>query len=112
MKFSDRLRIAIGALSGRDVIGAEAENYLQGKAGVRSSQLLTYDKASTPETRLEPLVKNGWRRNELIYACVSKKANTASQVSLRVINASSGKPLETHPLQVLIDRPNPHMTES
>lgn len=64
-----------------------------------------------PETNFVKLVKNGWRRNELIYACVSKKCNTASQAALRVYSKRGDKKLEDHRLRQLIQSPNPRMSE-
>lgn len=68
-------------------------------------------KAVAPSTSFPKLVKYGWRRNELIYACVSKKCNTSSQTTLRVYNKRTDKELEDHRLRSLIQRPNPRMSE-
>lgn len=64
-----------------------------------------------PEANFESMVRHGWRRNELIFACVSKTANTASQVTLRVYSRRDNKPLDEHPLAALIAQPNPYMNE-
>jgi HK97 family phage portal protein len=59
----------------------------------------------------ENMVKQGWRKNELIFACINKTANTASSVHLVVKQKGSEEPLANHPLARLIARPNPFMTE-
>lgn len=111
MKFSDRLRIALGALAGRDVIKDDIDRMLTG-GGVKASQIISYDKIKAPETRLEPLIRDGWRKNELIFACVSKKANTASQIKLNVVSGPDRDEVEDHPLRLLLAHPNPSMTET
>ena len=68
-------------------------------------------KAVAPETNFTSLVKHGWRKNELIYACVSTKCNTASQTTLRVYNQRTDAEIEEHPLRALLQRPNPRMSE-
>lgn len=110
----ERIEVAVAALfGGRDVIGEKAIEAMKGSnGGVRSTQIIGVDRAVAPETRLEPLIKNGWRKNELIYACVSKKANTASQTRLMVVRKKSETELPNHPLRTLLQRPNKFMTES
>lgn len=69
------------------------------------------NKPIEPETNYMALVKNGWRKNELIYACSSRKANTASQVDLDVVRKRDGEELKDHPLAKLLDNPNPRMSQ-
>jgi HK97 family phage portal protein len=57
------------------------------------------------------LVKEGYHKNELIYACITAKAKTAQQISLQVLD-QEGEPFEEHPLLDLIHRPNDYMNES
>ena len=64
-----------------------------------------------PPTKFANLVTQGWRKNELIYACVNVKANTARQIHLQVTNAK-GDVLDAHPLARLLQAPNPYMSES
>lgn len=112
MKLFDRIRVAVGALSGRDVIGSDMLRYIE-KQSASTSTIISYDKAKAPETNYEALVKSGWRRNELIYACVSKKASTASQIALRVVKTGKKQvEIDDHPLRQLLVKPNPHMVES
>lgn len=70
------------------------------------------DKPEYPETNFYNLVTGGWRRNELIYACVNKTAHTSSQVELKVHDKRSGDELPEHPLKALLQAPNPFMSES
>ena len=62
-----------------------------------------------PEASFENMVRYGWRRNELIFACISKTAATASFIALEV--KSNDKALDNHPLRQLLQRPNPFMDE-
>jgi len=66
---------------------------------------------SYPEASFENLVRYGWRKNELIFACVSKTAATASFIRLEVKRDGDGEALDNHPLRALIKRPNPFMDE-
>lgn len=106
MKISERLEIALGALAGRDVIG---EKVAKIDKEFKAAQVIRYGDAEAPEIKFENLVKYGWRRNELIYTCVSKKANTASQVKLQVMSGEN--PVENHPLRKLLEHPNEYMNE-
>src|SRR3990172_4687283 len=63
------------------------------------------------ETNFPTLVKEGWRKNELIFACIAKTANTAAQIQLQVVKPGKDEPIENHPLKALISRPNPFMSE-
>lgn len=96
---SDRIAFAWAILTGsnRKAVATMLETWKEGKP--------TYS-----ETNFANMVKEGWRRNELIFACISKTANTAAQVGLRVTR-NSGKDLLEHPLKKLIQRPNPYMSE-
>lgn len=58
----------------------------------------------------DTVVKEGWRKNELIYACVDRTARTASQVATKVID-SKGNELDDHPLRRLLSNPNSYMSE-
>lgn len=59
----------------------------------------------------ENYVKEGYKKNEIIYACVNTTANTASSVALRVHDRESDVLMPDHPLQLLINRPNRMMSE-
>lgn len=113
MSMRERIAVAIGALRGVDVIGEKAiQEFEKKQGGVAASQVMAYGQAKAPETKLEPLIRHGWRKNELIFTCVSKKADTTAQVALRVHTKKDQTELEEHPLRRLLARPNPYMTES
>lgn len=61
------------------------------------------------EVNFEQIVKEGWRKNELMFACINKTANTASQVNLLITKGKKAQ--DNHPLKILIDRPNPFMSQ-
>lgn len=61
--------------------------------------------------KFENLVRHGWRKNELIFACVSKTANTAAQVGMQVFPIGGDVPIKDHPLKKLLQKPNRYMTE-
>ncbi len=63
------------------------------------------------DAQFEAMVRYGWRRNELIFSCISKTAKTAAQVELKVYNKKTREELSDHPLKKLIQLPNPEMTE-
>jgi HK97 family phage portal protein len=52
------------------------------------------------------LASEGYRSNEVVYACVREIASTAAEVALRVVD-NNNEPLPDHPLQQLLDHPNP-----
>lgn len=57
-------------------------------------------------------VQQRFKKNELIFACINKTANSASQVVLKVKSSRTNKFLTRHPLQKLIERPNRFMQET
>ena len=97
MNFSQRIRLAWDIATG-------------GKA---ASSLIPTWKDGTPtypEASFENMVRHGWRKNELIFACVTKTAESASFISLEARDPA-GEPIEGHPLRRLLARPNPFMDE-
>ena len=99
MSLGDRLSLAWAVLTGsqQKAVATLLETWKEGKP--------TYS-----ETNFVNMVKEGWRRNELIFSCISKTANTAAQVGLQITN-KAGKVQPDHPLKQLIQRPNPYMSE-
>lgn len=69
------------------------------------------EKPVYPETHYEILARRLWRVNELMYACTTTKADTASQIRMRVVDKKTGKYLPDHPLQAIIENPNPHLSQ-
>ena len=63
-----------------------------------------------PDFRFEPLAKEGYRRNELIFACLNKTAAASASIALSVQD-KQGTVLPEHPIKQLIQRPNPFMNE-
>lgn len=59
----------------------------------------------------ENYVKEGYRRNEIIYACVNVTANTAASIALQVHARKDDILLPDHPLQLLLNRPNRMMSQ-
>lgn len=56
------------------------------------------------------VAQHGYRRNELIFACVGYRAESTAAATLRVFDQSGGE-LAQHPARQLIRQPNPVMTE-
>src|SRR4051812_48732993 len=56
--------------------------------------------------------REGYLRNELIYACLTAKADTTASVSLKVYSKKDHEEIEDHPLRTLLSMPNPMMSES
>lgn len=57
-------------------------------------------------------VREGYKKNELIFACIERASKTSAQISLRVRSQKDQEPLPDHPLQKLIDRPNRFMSQA
>ena len=60
-------------------------------------------------TPLDRLASEGFRGNEVVYACVREIASTAAEVDLRVEDGA-GRPQPGHGLQRLLQRPNPEQS--
>lgn len=58
----------------------------------------------------ETSVREGYKKNELIFSCISLKADSAAIPRL-VVKNKEGETLNDHPLRQLIENPNPFMTE-
>lgn len=56
-------------------------------------------------------VAEGYKRNEIIYACITTTASTAASVALLAHDKATDEPQPEHPIQALIARPNPMMSE-
>ncbi|CAK0775071.1 hypothetical protein CCP3SC1AL1_770005 [Gammaproteobacteria bacterium] len=63
------------------------------------------------EVSFESMVRHGYRKNELIFACISKTANSAAQVSVQLRKKKGKAVVEQHAFLDLIQRPNPQMGE-
>lgn len=87
---------------------------ISGKKGILPGSLLEelmrYDKPHYSSNNYENFVTNGWRKNELIFSCINKTAMTAAQVGMKV-HKSDGELAPDHPLQKILQRPNPFMSE-
>lgn len=55
------------------------------------------------------LSQNGYRKNSLIYACVNYRANAAASAAVQIKIGTT--PVENHPAKLLVNEPNPLMTE-
>jgi HK97 family phage portal protein len=64
------------------------------------------------ENRFEQLVKEGYRKNELIFACIARTAVTGAQIALTMTQKSDKQKVEEHPLLSLMRKPNPNMSEA
>lgn len=69
------------------------------------------DRPSFSPTSFPSLVYQGYRKNELIFACLSKKSGTASQVNLKGMKTPEREAPWDHPFHKLIRRPNRFMNE-
>ncbi len=75
-------------------------------AGIPLSPSWQIGLESAAPTDLERLALEGFQRNEVVYACIREIAASAAEVRLSVLTPD-GLPLPSHPLQRLLDRPNP-----
>jgi len=62
------------------------------------------------KTNYPALVNEGWKKNELIYACIDRIARTASQVATKIVD-KDGNEQPDHLLRHLLSHPNPYMAE-
>lgn len=88
------------------------------KAASRSFSLVTVmiptweaGQPSYPDHRFPTYVSDGYRKNEIIYACVEATADTAASTRLMVMRRGDDQEMEDHPLRALMERPNPFMSE-
>jgi len=100
MNIFDRLRFGFNILR-------------RGEKALQATRIQGWDegKPAYPEVSFEAMAKQGYRKNELIFACISATANSASQVALRVYDKRTEQELPDHPLRKLIERPNSEMGE-
>lgn len=101
MSFMRRLRTGISyILNGKATAAALRPSWVSGQPQYAS------------DARFEVLVREGYRKNELIYACIEAWSDTASQISLQVKEKETEEILSQHPLLDLIHHPNDKMNES
>jgi len=65
------------------------------------------DGALYPDSGYESAARSGYSRNELMYACIFKRASNLPQSIMRVYPAGQGEALEDHRLRRLLAQPNP-----
>lgn len=67
-----------------------------------------------PERSLDTYRRDGYMASVTVYACVTARAKAVSAATLRVYRDIDAQPEEVpdHPLRVLLQRPNPGMSEA
>lgn len=73
------------------------------------------DDPEWPGSSFASHVRNGYDKNELVYACVTERVNAVAEAPIRAYASSSarrGQPLESHPIRRLLENPNPLMSET
>lgn len=67
-----------------------------------------------PDTVYTELVKQAYHKSELIYACVQEVATSVAEVIFKVQTEVNGVEFDVpdHPVQELLENPNPEMTSS
>lgn len=100
MKLSQRLRIAWDFLRSGKTVAAMAPSWQTEQAQYAM------------DSNFEVLVKEGYRKNELIFACLNATAAAASQINVELVRKSDDKPVDSHPFLDLIHRPNDQMNET
>ena len=84
---------------------------VEGKTAYEFTHTWDAGQPKYPAANYRNNVIEGYRRNELIYACITKKADSAAGPTLRVYRRRDGLELPDHPCRRVIQRPNPYMTE-
>ncbi len=97
MSIIQRVRFAISLLLSR-------------KAAFELLRTWESERAVYPSAGFENQVVGGYRRNELIYACLTLKADSAAQARLRLYDRR-GEEDADHAAMHLLRNPNPFMTE-
>lgn len=65
-----------------------------------------------PAEHYETFARNGYGRNELVFACINERATSFPEGELRVYQPGpDGEELDDHPLRTLLTNPNPVLTE-
>ncbi len=107
-KFSDKVLDILGFPVKQAGAPPLSDRQLPASATLRR---VTANYSNAVDAKFADMVRFGWRRNELIFSCISKTAKTAAQVELKVYDKRSRKELPDHPLKKLLQSPNPEMTE-
>jgi HK97 family phage portal protein len=81
------------------VLGYGVPTWMEGQAPTYSSR------------KFASYVEEGYKKNELVYACLTANAETAAQVALKVYDRKSHEEIEDHPLRKLLEKPSPHFAE-
>lgn len=64
-----------------------------------------------PSHSFEVFTKDGYTRNELIFACINRTANAAASIKMLAKNKKSGAEIADSAFRILMARPNPLMSE-
>jgi len=73
------------------------------------------DDPEWPASSFQSHIRNGYEKNELVYACVTERVNAVAEAPIRAYASSAsrrGQPLENHPIRQLLTNPNPLMSET
>lgn len=73
------------------------------------------DDPEWPGSSFQSHIRNGYDKNELVYACVTERVNAVAEAPIRAYASSSarrGQPIETHPIRRLLANPNPLQSET
>jgi HK97 family phage portal protein len=73
------------------------------------------DDPEWPASSFQSHIRNGYEKNELVYACITERVNAVAEAPIRAYASSSarrGQPIETHPMRKLLATPNPLMSET
>lgn len=108
----ERTRRAITAFTAptptRDLEG-KIQQYT-GKVG--ATFLTSFETQATYGSRDFRANRQRYLNNEMVFACVDIIGDASNQIRIEVKNQRGGSKVPDHPLQQLIRRPNPFMTES
>lgn len=93
--------------------GPDAREWIDAKSLVGSRVIpSSVGVAEYPAQTFHNWTKHGFKRNEIVYACVTEKATSAPESPLRVYSGDGkGEPFDDHPLRRLISEPNPDYSE-
>ncbi len=92
------------------------KNFVKTKVNNKASEIKSYyqplGKAVWSDRNYEIFAREGYLKNIIAYKCITMLSRSASSVPLLVYNKKTNKKIENHPLEKLLNSPNPTQSSS
>ena len=69
------------------------------------------NQAIFPSNNFADLVKGGYQKNAVVFACIQSKVKALNASRFQIVDIASGEAIGDHPVRVLIHNPNPFTSE-